>query len=220
MSTVQPVAQEAGQLVGAGWSSGRIGSHRGDGREEEALRNVGHRLRSGRLLPQQGERSLRVERRTPGQHLVEDRAEREDIGERPDRLVGQLLGRDVAHRAHDRPRLRQAGACLVKAAGDAEVDEAGTAVGREQDVGRLDVPMDEAAIVCVLERIGDLRRDRRRLARRQASDTRQALRERLAVDELEDDGLPVVAEQHVVDGHDVRVGEPRRCASLEAEPVA
>ena len=59
------------------------------------LQDGGHRL--GRRLAD--------ERGTPGEHLVEDRAEAEDVGPDIDGLAADLFRRHVARRADDHPAL-------------------------------------------------------------------------------------------------------------------
>ena len=109
----------------------------------------------------------------PGRHLVEHRAEREQVGALVERLAEGLLGR------HRRPASRRrrvsvgtegvvstveaAGAASGRepsrsSCGEAEVEHLGVApVGGHEDVGRLQVAVDHALRVRGLERLGDRR---------------------------------------------------------------
>ena len=60
--------------------------------------------------------------------------------------------------------------------GQAEVEHLDGAVRRELDVGRLQVAVDDAALVRGLERLGDLPRDRQRLVERERARARCARR--------------------------------------------
>ncbi len=98
---------------------------------------------------------LALERRPPRQHLVKDGAQRVDVGEGPD-LPGAaagLLRCHVAGRADQVARLRPAGR-VVQVLGQAEVGDLGRAVGGEQDVGRLQIPVDDTALVGAMDRAG------------------------------------------------------------------
>ncbi len=79
----------------------------------------------------------------------EHRAEREDVAGRADVPAQRLLGRHIAGRADHQSRLRHA--VPVDRPRDAEVDDPG-AVGRHQDVRRLQVTVDETGRVDLLER--------------------------------------------------------------------
>lgn len=94
---------------------------------------------------------LTVERRPPGQRLVEHTAERIDIGAPIDSQALELLGRRVIRSTNEEPRLGDAGRCRVL--DDAEVADK-DAVGRllDKDVRRLDVPVDELQFVRRVER--------------------------------------------------------------------
>jgi hypothetical protein len=73
-------------------------------------------------------------------------------------LVGvDVLGAHVVERSHDDVRPRQAGA--VEDAGQSEVAQLRNPVLRDEDVARLDVPMDDVSRVGVGESLGDLATD-------------------------------------------------------------
>ena len=95
----------------------------------------------------------RGERRTAGEHLVENRAEAEEVGPGVDGFAADLLRRHVAGRADHRPGLglgrRAAGRCRLVARprelGDAEVEDLDPPVARDEQVVGLQVAMDDAA---------------------------------------------------------------------------
>src|SRR5207244_4921365 len=78
-------------------------------------------------------------------------AEREDVGGGGDGAAGGLFGRHEGGGADGDAAAGQRGG--VGGAGDTEVDDA-RAVGGEQDVGRLQVPVDDARAVDDLEGLG------------------------------------------------------------------
>ena len=123
-----------------------------------AARLLGHHARDDRLRARPGERRL------AGEHLVQHRAERVDVAARVDRaLAHRLLGAHVLRRAEREARLRHAlrrRRCCTRER-DAEVGDERVPV-LQQDVLRLDVAMDDAVPVRVVERVGDLARDARR----------------------------------------------------------
>ena len=119
------------------------------------------------------ERIARLERRTADQQLVEDRAQRIDVGGRADLavLASRLFGRHVTGRAQDGAALRLAG-IVVHPLGQAEIRDLGHRVPRpvirgqrlrigipapddgrlavdlgQQNIGRLEVAMDDPALV-------------------------------------------------------------------------
>ena len=98
-----------------------------------------------------------LERVPAGEQLEEDHAERIEVAPRVDRAAGpeeegQRLGRHVGERAADRGAL---GAGRV--VGEVEVEDHRLAVVREQDVGRLDVAVEDAALVRVGQAVGQAR---------------------------------------------------------------
>ena len=137
--------------------------------------------RRGRLLlqhlQQRVQRRLAAERRPAGQQLVEDRPQAVDVGgggQRPFR-AGGLLGGHVAGRADDGARAASGSLSPLDALGQAEVGDVRLALGVEQDVGRLEVAVQDAALVGVVDRPGH-RRQQPRPPARVPGQTRQMLR--------------------------------------------
>ena len=117
----------------------------------------GGRHRVGvQVLADDRDRVVSGEGRLAGEHLVEQGAERVEVAAGAGGLAERLLGRQVGHRAdegaaaHSGPGLRR---------GQAEIAEPGAPVVVDPDVRRLQVAVDDAARVGVLERAGDVRRD-------------------------------------------------------------
>ena len=165
-------------------------------------------------------------RHPAGRQLVEHDAEREQVGAMIDAASERLLRRHVRdgadHHAGDghlllgdqlvalfrRQELRQAEV--------EHLDEA--AVGANQ-VGALDVAMDDAAAVRLVERVGDLHADVDHFADRQRP-LRDPLREQLALDVLHDDEVGAGVLADVVGDGDVRRAQQRRGAGLVQQPRA
>ena len=100
----------------------------------------------------------RAERQTPGEHLIERDAERIEVAARVDRAVHSpgLFGRHIGERAGD--DLGRLGRLTLarQTRGDAEPGEPRPSVRAvHQDIGRLDVLVDEAALVRLAQRGGD-----------------------------------------------------------------
>ena len=103
-----------------------------------------------------------VEHHSPGQHLVEDAAERPDVGARVDRQPARLLGTHVRGRAEDHAGAssRRGDGGLSSGPGrislerlcQAEIEHLDEAIRATFDVGRLQVAMDDAFLVRSLER--------------------------------------------------------------------
>ena len=154
------------------------------------------------------------ERRLAREHLVQDDPDAVDVGRGRRAAAARLLGGHVAGRTDDRGA-RAVGAALSEP-GDAEVAYLHPPLGRDQDVGGLDVTVDHALGVGLRECLAQLLGDPRRLPR---SD-RAALEpggEALTVDELGDVEEALVGLADVEDLDDARVTDAREQPRLALE---
>ena len=173
------------------------------------------------MLHRDGDLVLALERHVAGEHLEEHDAQRVEVGLAGDGAAERLLGRDVVGRAEHAAVGGQA--LLVQRAGDPEVRDLRRALLVDEHVLRLDVAVDDLALVRGAERARDLDRVGDRLGDRQARVAADALLERLALDVLEDDVrrrmVRVALLAGVDDADDVRVVELRDRARLAAEAL-
>ena len=168
-------------------------------------------------LLEKHKRRHRLEGGTPGQHLVENRTQRVDVAARVRgaALALRLLGADVEHGPHERPRARQLRLRgLVER--EAEVGELGSAALLDQDVRGLDVTVNDAGLVRGADGLGDLLRDRDRLLDGQAPPA-DPLVERVAADQLHRHVVAVLPVADLVYRDDVLVLEPRGGPGLALE---
>ncbi len=153
------------------------------------------------------------------QALISHHAERVHVRGTRQRLAGRLLGRDVQRGAHHDAGRGQAEILYVRL-GDAEVGDLGGAVGHDQQVARLDVPVHDAGPVRGVKRAGRLRHDVEDDVRLQPPVPLEDLRQRLPVDQLHHQVRP--AERAVLavveDPGDPRVRQRRRVPRLGPEP--
>ena len=166
--------------------------------------------------------ALARERLGSGQARMQDTAERVDVG--PGGETGsqgsaaELLGTHEAQRAHDRARDRERR--RLDQLAQPEVGQPDVAVGVEQDVGGLDVAVDEAMTVGRIERLGDRPEELDRPRQGQRPFLGEHLGERRAVDEgkgqVEDPGFLAP----VVERHDPRADQLHQRVSLAHEAVA
>ena len=91
---------------------------------------------------------------------------------------------------------------------DPEVGDQGVAVPRQQHVLGLDVPVDHAVLVRVLERLGRLARDPQRVFHRELALPPQPVPERLALDVRHGEPELTGSLARVVHGQDVGMLEP------------
>jgi hypothetical protein len=102
---------------------------------------------------------------------------------------------------------------------EAEVKDLHLSVRRHHDVGRLEVPVDQAAAVRRSESIGDRNRHRDRLIERQRP-VEQTAGERLPFDVLHDEERRPVMVAHVVERADVRMVQAGNRLRFALEPCA
>ena len=131
-----------------------------DDRVERRGRAVLGRLRRRvvQVRPQPRLVALALERDLARERVVQEAAERVDVGAGVDPLAADLLGRDVVERADPVAGLRRA-RDRERVLGEPEVGQVDVVLGAEQDVRGLDVAMDEAGGVRGVERAADLRDD-------------------------------------------------------------
>jgi hypothetical protein len=94
---------------------------------------------------------------TPGHHLVEHGTQRVEVAARVGRATHRLLRRHVRDRTDQHPLLREPR--LVERHREPEVAQLRGPVAREPDVSGLEIAMDDAEAVGVLERARDLAGD-------------------------------------------------------------
>ncbi|HEU4369019.1 MAG TPA: hypothetical protein VFV05_12430 [Methylomirabilota bacterium] len=146
------------------------------------------------------------ERRPQAEQLVGDRADREDVGP----MVGptaHLLGSNVAQRPHDETRARET-ALGRGDLGDAKVEDLHLPVAQQHDVAGLDVTVDDASLVRVVQPVADLHHDGQLVLEGQSFPLGDELPKLVAFQQLHDEEEPSLVLPHVVDGDDVGVTQP------------
>jgi hypothetical protein len=141
-----------------------------------------------------------------GECFVEDDAEGVEVGPAIDRGALDLLGGQVLGGTHHRAVAGEVGA--LRRFGDAEVGDQNPTVARQQDVGRLDVAVDEAAGVGGTEGIGHLGADGEYGVELEGPVLVEVGPHGGADHQLHDDGVDAVLGEGVVDRDDGGVGQP------------
>ena len=162
--------------------------------------------------------------------LVEDHAQRPHVDAVIELAFARaLLGRHVVRRPHHRPGARERGRLAERPLHARELrepevedlDDHAPPLVREEDVGRLEVAVDDAPRVHAADRGDDREQEARRLRERQAPLAHEPVVEGLADQEVHDhDGRAVLGLEDVVDADDVRVGDGARGAGLAGEATA
>ena len=151
-----------------------------------------------------------------GQKLVEEAAGRIEIRAGVDHFAASLLGRQVLCGSHNGVRLGHRGRGVGDGSSDAEIHDLDLAVRREHHVAGLDVPVNDAFVVRVLERRKNARDHLHRFRDRNGLPGRQKGGDGASLDVLHDDvgqrdlvsgGRCDRGFAGVVDGHDRRMVE-------------
>ncbi len=165
-----------------------------------------------------GDGGVADERRLPGDPLVQHEGQGVDVGLAVQHEPFDLLGGRVTGRAQD-GAVRFGPRRLGQRPGQPEVGDPESAVGVEEQVGRLDVPVDEPAAVGVVEPGGGLEADQDRLLRSEQGPGVVDLAEAAAGQELQHQVRLVVLLAPVVDLEDVGVVEGGHRSGLGPEPL-
>ena len=156
--------------------------------------------------------------RLAGEHLIQDDAERVDVGALVDLLAEDLLGRHVFRRADHVAGLGELRVALLLRGGDAEVHDLDQARVVDQHVGGLQVAVDDAGLVRHGHAGGDVHRVAHGLVERQRLVV-DLVAERVRREVLHRDRVVAADEQEVVDADDVAVRDLARVAQLVHEPL-
>ena len=155
----------------------------------------------------------------PGQHFVEDDAGSKDVAPRVDMLAEDLLRRHVLRRAEHRAGPGQSRFRFTYGHGtcEAEVEQL-HAVRRQEDVGRLEVAVDQSTRVQRFERRERGEGNRHGLVERQRS-AFEPRGQRLALEILHrDEEIPVLFTD-VVELADIGMADRRRRPRLPPQPL-
>ena len=187
------------------------------------------RLRCGRQHGgQRRRRRIAAERPRARRHLVEQRAEAEDVGPRIDRFAFGLLGRHVGRRPHDPPlaRLQRIGEDgrlrrierRDREFGQSEIEDLHATVVGHHQVRRLQIAVHDAGRMCLGQCIRRLGRRSSTIAELHAAAADQSI-QRVAGDVLHHDVVETVLAGDLVDRDDVRMVERRGGLRLLHEPA-
>jgi hypothetical protein len=167
--------------------------------------------------------------RSSGCHLVQDHPEGEKIGAWIKILTARLLGRHIRNRADRRADLTGEllrGLQVVRTTlgqprrqlGETEVEDLDVAAVGQKDVGRLDIAVQDAIDVRVLQRIRDLSAEVEQQGERQRV-SRQLGVERLALEQLHGQEELSILLVKTVDGADIGVVQARGGACLATKAL-
>ena len=195
-------------------------------RKRRIERNERLRLRAADLF-QHEKRAIRIERQMAGRHLIEHDADREEIAALVRLSAVRLFGREKMQRSEELAARRCERWLLLRRADltrqklrETEVENLHEPGRLDDDVGGLEVAMDDAGRVRGGDARGDLPGDAEELARIELT-APQPLRERLSLAVLHhDERLATGRLADLVDGGDVLVADPCGGARLPQKPAA
>ncbi len=173
-----------------------------EGPADTASHNAGPRRRRQHVRPLQLLR-IPLERRLPGEALVEQARQRVHVGLRPDPAGGEPLGRQIRARS----------------VGNAETNEVREVIARQQHVFRPNPQVHQPGGVRGVQRPRHLRDDRCGPRRLQRPPLAQQVPEAAALDQVHLDEEHPVDRAEVVHRDDVRFLQPLREAALAPEAV-
>ena len=215
--------QRLGQLLAAAEPLRRLLFQAAGHRSSQRRRQVGPHAQQvgGRLvevLAHHRDRARRVEDGPPGEREEHGHAERVEVAPGVHRVTRGLLRAHVVRRSDQLARRGEA--IGIGRERHAEIRDHRPPGGLlDQDVVRLDVPVDDAVGVRVAQPPRDLLEQPGRLRRRQRAGALDPLGQRLTPDVGHDEEDQVVVLFDRVNRDDVGVGEPRREPGLAQEAV-
>jgi len=152
---------------------------------------------------------LGLERRPSGKQLIQNRAQGINVGRRADffGFARGLLGSHILRRAHQRLAAGQAD-FRIEDLGQAEIGNLRRSIGRQQDVGRLQIAVQHAVLVHFVDGPGERFDEARRIPVREnlLADLPQEV---AALKTLERQEKPSVELADFIDLHDVRMLQAR-----------
>ena len=166
------------------------------------------------MLVGDGHGGIAGKRRAAGEHLVEHAAGGIQVGTHVDGLAARLLGRKVLCGAHHALRLGHGGCGIVQSAGDAEVHDLDHALLGNHDVAGLDIAVDNAHAMRIVERVKHAQHHLFAVALAECAVELDDVAQGLALDVFHDDvrqtlGITAFGRNQffarIVDVHDVRV---------------
>ena len=173
------------------------------------------------MLHEHGRRVRGLEGRLADEHLIPDDAQRILVAAAVEvALPHCLFGRHVGRRADRDAREGQPGVARGRARDTKVGDESATCRPIDENVVRLDVAMDDAARVRVVQRIRDLTEDAAYGIHGEPRLACESCREALALDERHDEKHDPATLIDGVDRYDVWVTELRGRLCLAQEPSA
>ena len=149
------------------------------------------------------------------QQFIQHGPQRKNVGPVIHFFSRDLLGRHVIGRPHHHARLGHGGGRYT---GDPEVHDVRFALGVDQNVARLDVPVHDAFPVGVIERIGDGRKNAVDFLQSERPPRSQDVLQALSVDVLHGDEGQSLIHPHLIDGHNVGMGQVPGRARLPQKP--